>query len=170
VLLNLTYCCARISKSPIWDAVTGFGGDGVPGTYTVPPDPANTSKILPEEFFHGCVKDGPFASYTLKLGPGLLVTEHCLTRGISDTFNSFIDSSAVAYTLSLPTFEQFRVKLEGGPQPDQDIGIHGGGHLAIGGDASNFFTSPGGKYLTRKHVAILIQLFLFRSSLLHASY
>jgi tyrosinase len=109
--------CTRISKSPIWDPVTGFGGDGVPGTYTVPPDPANTSKILPDSFYHGCVKDGPFANYTLKLGPGLLVTEHCITRGVDDTFSVYLNSSAVAYTLSFPTFEQFRVKLEGMPAP-----------------------------------------------------
>lgn len=29
--------------SPIWGPVTGFGGDGVPGIYTVPPNPTNIS-------------------------------------------------------------------------------------------------------------------------------
>jgi len=130
------------SKSPIWDSVTGFGGDGVPGTYTVPPDPANTSKILPESYYHGCVRDGPFTDYTIKLGPGLLVTNHCLTRGVNDTYaGSYLTSSVIAHTLSLPNFEQFRVDLEGLPVPP-NIGPHGGGHAAIGGDMSNYFSSP----------------------------
>ena len=121
--------------------MTGFGGDGVPGTYVVPDDPANTSIILPE-FFRGCVQDGPFAHYTIKLGPGLLVTEHCLTRGIHDTLSYYLNSSAVAYTSSFPTFEQFRVTLEGDPVV---FGQHIGGHLAIGGDMTNFFSSLAGK-------------------------
>ena len=138
--------CFRISKSPIWNPVTGFGGDGVPGTYTVPtdPDPTNSSKIFPQ-FYHGCIKDGPFANYTLKSGPGLLVTEHCLTRGINDASGVYINSSAVAYTLSLPTFEQFRVALEGIRDSLLIVGPHGGGHIAVGGEMTNYFSSPAGK-------------------------
>ncbi len=136
----MAYFDCRISKSPIWDPKTGFGGDGVPGTYVVPDDPANTSRILPE-YFRGCVQDGPFADYTAKMGPGLLVTEHCLTRRINDTFSVYINSSAIAYTLSFPTFEQFRLNL-GTVNP---IGPHIGGHFAVGGEMSNFFSSPVGK-------------------------
>ena len=139
----MAYFNCRFSKSPIWDAVTGFGGDGVPGTYVVPDDPAKTSKILPE-LYHGCVQDGPFADYTLKMGPGLLVTEHCLARGVNDTFGRYVNSSAVAYTLSFPTFEQFRVVLAGTRDPPV-YGIHLAGHVAIGGEMGNFFSSPAGK-------------------------
>ena len=89
--------------------MTGFGGDGIPGTYTVPPDLANISLIIPS----GCVQDGTFASYTLEMGPGLLATEHCLTRGLNHTLSSYLTSSAVAQVMSLPTFDQFRVELEG---------------------------------------------------------
>jgi tyrosinase len=91
------------------------------------------------------VKDGPFAGYTLKLGPGLLVTEHCIARGVNDTKSVFTNSSVVAYTLSLPTFEQFTVALDGGGGPvggPQNLGLHGGGHGLVGGEMTNFFLEP----------------------------
>ena len=142
------------------------GGDGVPGTYTVPPDPANTSRILPWAY-RGCVQDGPFADYTIKLGPGLLVTEHCLTRGINDTSNVYLNSPAIAYTSSLPTFEQFRVALEGTLDP-LVLGPHIGGHVAVGGEMSNFFSSPAGKYFYQKAAIVPDPLLSCRSSLLYA--
>ena len=90
------------------------------------------------------MRDGPFANYTLKLGPGLLITEHCLTRSINDTFGVWVTSLAVAYTSSFPTYDQFRHVLEGTIDPPV-YGIHIGAHLAMGGEESNFFSSPGGK-------------------------
>jgi len=96
------------------------------------------------ETYRGCVRDGPFADYTLKIGPGLLVTEHCRTRGIDDTMSIYLNSSAIAYTLSFPTFEQFRVALEGTLDPFI-FGAHGGGHAAIGAEMTNYYSSPGGK-------------------------
>lgn len=126
--------------------MTGFGGDGVPGTYTVPPDPTNTSRIIPSAY-HGCVQDGPFANYTIKLGPGLLVTEHCLTRGIDNSFLSFLTSSFVAHVMSFPTYDEFRVELEGYLTPTLYLGPHIGGHISVGGEMSNFFSSPSGQRL-----------------------
>ena len=134
---------SRISQSPIWDPVTGFGGNGVAGTYTVPPDPTNTSRIFPNAF-RGCVRDGPFANYTLKMGPGLLVTEHCLTRGFDNSFNSYLTSSNIAHVMSFPTYVQFLAKLEGFLTPTFYFGPHIGGHYSVGGEMNNFFSSPGG--------------------------
>lgn len=131
-----------ISQSEIWDPETGFGGNGVPGTYTVPPDPTNTSRIHPSAFL-GCVADGPFANYTLKLGPGLFVTDHCLTRGFNNTATQFLNTSAIEETLSQPTWEQFTVRLEGSPEIAPLHRAHDGGHVAVGGEMSNFFSSPG---------------------------
>ena len=70
-------------KSPVFDPATGFGGTGIggtgiPGTYTLPKDVAGTSKFFDPESFVGCVTDGPFYSYTVHLGPGKSVTDHCL--------------------------------------------------------------------------------------------
>ena len=89
------------------------------------------------------MEDGPFTSYTLHLGPGKFVTDHCLARGINITYTEFFTPSAVANATSLPTFEEFRIELEGKPfTPTHKM--HGGVHVAVGGEMSNFYSSPGG--------------------------
>ena len=103
---------------------------------------ANTSKIIPEAFV-GCVEDGPFSSYTIHLGPGKLVTDHCLVRGINSTYTQYFTPSAVANATSLPAFEQFRIELEGMPfTPTHKM--HDSVHFAVGGEMSNFYSSPAG--------------------------
>ncbi|CAA7268248.1 unnamed protein product [Cyclocybe aegerita] len=129
----------NISASPIWDPVTGFGGNGVPGTYTVPKNVNYTENLIFPEAFVGCVMDGPFANYTVRLGPGFLQTNHCLTRGIDQSYSVHITYEAVARTLHLPTFEQFRLELEGGAAAHK---MHDGGHYMVGGEMSNFYSSP----------------------------
>jgi len=126
-------------NSPVFDPVTGFGGTGVPGTYTLPKDEAGISKFDPESFV-GCVADGPFSSYTLHLGPGKLVTDHCLVRGTA-TYMQYLTSPAVANATSLPTFEKFRIGLHGMPiTPTSNK--HDVVHFAVGGEMSNFYSSP----------------------------
>ena len=134
-------------ESPIFDPVTGFGGNGVPGTYTLPVDPDGTNKFFIPSSFVGCVQDGPFASYVVPLGPGKLITDHCLVRGVNDTFKQFLTSSAIQNTTKLPTFELFRIELEGKPIT-QDFKMHDGGHIAVGGEMSNFYSSPAGQWLS----------------------
>ena len=133
-------------ESPIFNSVTGFGGDGVPGTYTLPPDPDGTSKFFTPSSFVGCVQDGPFASYVISLGPGKLITDHCLVRGLNDTFMQYFTSSAVANATRLPTFELFRVELEGRIDPPS-LKMHNAGHLSVGGEMSNIYSSPAGRWL-----------------------
>jgi len=55
-----------------------------------------------------------------------------------------LTSGAVATTLSYPTFEQLRIELEGLPVTPT-YRIHDGGHSAVGGKMSNFYSSPGGR-------------------------
>lgn len=81
------------------------------------------------------------------MGPGLLNTEHCLTRGLNSTFTPYLTSSAVAQTLTYPTFDEFRVQLEGFLTPTFYPGAHIAGHSSAGGEMSNFFSSPGGQLL-----------------------
>lgn len=45
--------------------------------------------------------------------------------------------------MNLPTFEQFHIELEGKPVT-ADHRIHTGGHDAIGGEMTNFYSSPAG--------------------------
>ncbi|KAF8802803.1 Di-copper centre-containing protein [Phlegmacium glaucopus] len=120
-------------ESPVFDPVTGFGGTGVP-------DPGFVNKFFIPSSFVGCVQDGPFASYVIRLGPGKLITDHCLVRGVNDTYKQFFTSSAVANTTKLPTFELFRIELEGKPITPT-FEMHDGGHLAVGGEMSNFYSS-----------------------------
>jgi tyrosinase len=94
--------------------------------------------------FKGCIRDGPFADLTLRMGPGKLNTTHCLTRGIDNTLQVRLNSAAVANTTKQHTFEDFRVQLEGQPVTDTPR-MHDGGHFAVGGDMSNFYSSPGGR-------------------------
>ncbi|KAF8155707.1 tyrosinase [Crassisporium funariophilum] len=140
-------------NAPVFDPITGFGGNGVPGTYTLPPDPVHASKLYNPEAFVGCVADGPFATYTLRLGPGKMVTDHCLVRGIDDKYKEFITSSAVANTTKSETYELFRIELEGATVTPTHK-MHDGGHLAIGGDMSNFYSSPGDPLFYLHHANI----------------
>ena len=128
-------------SSPVFDPVTGFGGNGVSGTYTLPNDAANTS-IVPYAFV-GCVQDGPFSSYTIHLGPGKSITDHCLVRGINSTYSQYFTPSAMANATSLTTFEEFRIELEGMPfTPTHKM--HDSIHFGVGGEMSSFYSSPGG--------------------------
>ena len=142
----LTILVHSLLESPIFDPVTGFGGNGVPGTYTLPVDLDGTNKFYTPSSFVGCVQDGPFASYIVPLGPGKLITDHCLLRGVNDAFKQFLTSSAIQNTTKLSTFELFRIQLEGKPIM-QDFKMHDGGYIAVVGDMSNFL-SPAGQWLS----------------------
>ncbi|PPQ83615.1 hypothetical protein CVT25_006300 [Psilocybe cyanescens] len=130
-----------LSDAPVFDPMTGFGGNGVPGTYTLPPNNNTDNRIFPEAF-RGCLEDGPFANYTLSVGPGKLATNHCLTRGHNNDAKKYLTSAAEANVTRSPNFEVFRVQLEGEPITT-DHRMHDGGHDAIGGEMSNFYSSPG---------------------------
>lgn len=135
---------SRLLESPVFDPISGFGGTGVPGTYILPEDPDGTSKFFDRASFVGCVQDGPFASQTIRLGPGKLITDHCLVRGVNDAFKTFLTSRSVAAAMNLPSFFEFHVDLEGAPLTPTNR-IHDGGHVAVGGEMSNFYSSPAGQ-------------------------
>ncbi|KAF8954698.1 tyrosinase [Flammula alnicola] len=132
---------SSLSNAPVFDPITGFGGNGVPGTYTLPPNIPADHRVDPQGF-DGCVRDGPFANYTLHCGPGKLTTDHCLTRHVRPTARNYLNSTAVANIMKLPTFELFRVELEGQPVTN-GFRVHDGGHWGIGGEMGNFYSSPG---------------------------
>jgi tyrosinase len=131
-------------ESPVFDPISGFGGSGVPGTYVLPEDPDGTSKFYNPATFVGCVQDGPFASQVVRLGPGKLITEHCLVRGVDDKHKPLLTSRSVANTTKLSSYLEFHVDLEGEPRTTTNR-IHDGGHIAVGGEMSNFYSSPGGQ-------------------------
>lgn len=126
-----------VANSPIFDPVTGFGGTGVPGTYTLPDDLSQT----PEPYrYVGCVQTGPFRDtlYTVHLGPGRLKTDHCLVRGINDTHsirNNML-STNVLEQQGMQTFEAFRTAID-----VMATGIHGMGHVVVGGEMTNIYSA-----------------------------
>ncbi|KAJ8462778.1 hypothetical protein ONZ45_g17812 [Pleurotus djamor] len=129
-----------ISTSPVFHPIFGFGGNGVdiPG-YA---GPFGNMSDIPGWTGGGCVPDGPFASYNLSIGPGTLVTNHCLTRSFNTFAVDFVHSSMVESTLEKQTFEEFRIELEGTPVTS-NFKIHDGGHLSVGGEMNDRWSSPG---------------------------
>lgn len=110
--------------SPVFDATYGFGGTGSGS--------------------RRCITTGPFNTTVLHLGPGTAITDHCITRSISNSARSHINAANVQTTLSRTTFETFRTYLENGPTFAG--GTHGGGHITVGGEMTNVASSPGGTY------------------------
>ncbi|UPK92493.1 hypothetical protein LCI18_003428 [Fusarium solani-melongenae] len=115
-----------VPGSSIWDARSGFGGNGVrPG-----PNGTNTPK---------CIQDGPFKDLRVHYSQ-LETKEHCLEREWNDGTEEAGDMLAQFYTpevvnkaQQITNYNDYRIELEGGP--------HGALHSAIGGDMTPS-TSP----------------------------
>ncbi|KAF9553250.1 Di-copper centre-containing protein [Agrocybe pediades] len=76
---------------------------------------------------------------SVHLGPGKAIQEHCLMRGIDDEFTESLSRETVERVLAQPMFEKFPVELEGGEDRPSE---YGSGHLVIGGDLGNLYSSP----------------------------
>jgi tyrosinase len=118
---------------------------------------------LPPGSGGGCVKSGPFKNMTVNLGPvalsttdgttvsngdGLGYNPRCLKRDLTDAINRrFANaSSVVSLILQNTNVYDFQMVMQGVPGSGS-IGVHGGGHYAMGGDPGrDVFTSPGGKH------------------------
>lgn len=137
-----------IAQSPIFDPVTGFGGDGVPGTYALPS--GNLSTVNAPGAYHGCVMDGPFAAskFTLHLGPGELMTEHCLVRGINETWKAGMTSEILNRQLDIKTFNELRLAIDN----SSVLGMHWTTHTPVGGEMTNVWSSPGDPLFYLSHL------------------
>ncbi|KAH6899384.1 monooxygenase [Coprinopsis sp. MPI-PUGE-AT-0042] len=129
-----------------FDPVTGFGGDGVPGTYNPPNNPGNpTFPGIPRYArWYPRVASAPVRSTPVSSALGLVrpVGDHCLLRAVNDNMKSSVTSANVRAVLSRTTFESFRTSLENGGQGINGMGIHGGGHGVVGGEMMNPYSSP----------------------------
>ncbi|KAJ7250586.1 hypothetical protein C8J57DRAFT_1078631, partial [Mycena rebaudengoi] len=90
----------------------------------------------------GCITTSPFASYNLSFGPGIIPTNHCLTRAFNNQYFKVLSSAVSANTLKQPTFESFRIELEGEPHSSR-MSLHAGGHFAVGAEMLDSYSSPG---------------------------
>ncbi|EDU44897.1 tyrosinase central domain protein [Pyrenophora tritici-repentis] len=108
----------------------------------------------------GCIKSGPFKNMKVNLGPaslnlangttiangdGLGYNPRCLKRDLTDyTIRKWATSPLVAsLIIDNKDIWNFEMTMQGWPGT-QDLGVHGGGHYAMGGDPGrDFFVSPG---------------------------
>ncbi|MCJ1310855.1 hypothetical protein MMC25_004523 [Agyrium rufum] len=105
----------NITLAPVWDAATGFGGNG------------NASDT--QSFRGFCVTDGPFARLELSfIGP--MDVPHCLSRNFlkGENITSYaqaIRPMALDDLLRTLRYEDFSLALERGPHLSIPFSIHG---------------------------------------------
>ncbi|KAJ5984191.1 tyrosinase [Penicillium waksmanii] len=126
---------------------------------------------LPAGSGGGCVTSGPFKDYILSMGPADLVVPgrnisvsphpldynpRCLRRDLTSAilqkFNKFSDIVDLI-TKSNDVWD-FEMTMQGFPDSGL-IGVHGGGHFAMGGDPGrDVFVSPGDPAFWHHHAMI----------------
>jgi len=115
---------------------------------------------LPAGTGGGCVTSGPFVNYTVNLGPASLplpggttlaaknpfdYNPRCLKRDLTtEIIRTFVNISSVAdLILKYDDIWDFETVMQG-TLGSGSIGVHGGGHYAMGGDPGrDFYVSPG---------------------------
>lgn len=95
----------KVNQSVIYDAETGFGGNGVPPDF--------------------CIQDGPFKGYINGLGPLKQVNDHCIYRLQNHEASWWMSQEFVDYCYQFNDYASAFWCMKGGP--------HAGGHAAIGG-------------------------------------
>lgn len=144
-----------LANSPVFDGSdTSLSGDGAPLNYTstdeVVINAGTASEMhLPPGTGGGCVTSGPFANYTLNLGPDGLATVNgdgldnssypfaynprCLQRSLTDYANQrYANESSVLTLLREPQDVWTFQTLMSGDPTEPELGVHGGGHWSLG--------------------------------------
>ena len=110
----------------------------------VPGFNASLSPFTPPPW--GCVMSGPFANLTLHLGPGRAQNfDHCLTRAVQESVRDLLKTPNINRILGQKDYNSFWNSLDGRPFK-LEWALHDGGHLGVGGDMTNYYTSPNGKW------------------------
>ncbi|KAE8385645.1 hypothetical protein BDV23DRAFT_188018 [Aspergillus alliaceus] len=111
---------------------------------------------LPRGTGGGCVESGPFANFQVHMAPldeNLIQSyaslppntfdykPRCLTRSLNPYIVApFNNQTVVDQLLASSNIIEFLTIME--PSGFDDMGLHGGGHHAVGGDLANLFISP----------------------------
>lgn len=125
-------------NSPIFDPVTGFGGDGTFVNSTGP-------FVIPGHTGGGCVTNGAFKDMEVHVGPqgSLTRTNRCLKRDFAaDIIYNFANTPKIKGVLAKKDFVTFARAVDGETNWT-NMGIHGPGHFGIGGEAGDMYSSPG---------------------------
>ncbi|KAF8253192.1 Di-copper centre-containing protein [Wilcoxina mikolae CBS 423.85] len=134
---------ANLTESPIFDPVFGFGGNGAYNP--------NATQFFGSK---GCITSGPFKDTKIHLGFGNDTAYNpgrCITRNIQTFTTKWLNPRHQELTLQQPTYEEFQGFIEGAGNISLNSGIHGGGHLTVGGDMLNVWTSPVDPIFTLHH-------------------
>ncbi|KAH7075530.1 hypothetical protein BKA63DRAFT_299325 [Paraphoma chrysanthemicola] len=160
-------------KSPLFDGSdTSLSGDGayLPGRNgtCVPTDASCFVRLEPADG-GGCLNTGPFKNWTINLGPvqtvwpnippnpqsnGLGYNPRCLSRELNpQASQSTTEERVVSLILDHPDIASFQDTMQ--YVVPGDLGIHGGGHYTIGGDAGgDLFNSPADPAFFMHHAMI----------------
>ncbi|PYH47062.1 tyrosinase family protein [Aspergillus saccharolyticus JOP 1030-1] len=146
--------------SPLFDnSATSLSGNGVSNASTAehpPLCPANLDGCLPPGHGGGCVTAGPFANWTIHLGPftrdwvksyGPLPPDpwhynpRCLNRNFRpEALQTLNNQQRIDRMLHAPDMDAFLSVMD--PGDATRIGSHGGGHATVGGAMLDVFASP----------------------------
>ncbi|RAL07854.1 tyrosinase family protein [Aspergillus homomorphus CBS 101889] len=147
-------------NSPLFDnSPTSLSGNGLYNASAAehpPLCPANIHGCLPPGNGGGCVRAGPFANWTLHLGPfsrdwvksyGPLPPDpwaynpRCLNRNFRpESLQTLNNQLRVDLLLAAPDMDAFMALMD--PSNATQIGSHGGGHSTVGGAMLDVFASP----------------------------
>ncbi|KAJ4412442.1 hypothetical protein N0V82_008797 [Gnomoniopsis sp. IMI 355080] len=169
---------AGFNASSAFDgSATSLSGNGLPvnrsATDQIIISVNTTAQVdLPVGTGGGCVTEGPFANMTVNLGPdGLIVLDgvtessangqfgyhpRCLKRDFTDyALQRYANETSVLTLLrDMPTIWDFETLMQG-PEGVPELGVHGGGHYAMGGDPGrDVYVSPGEPLFWSHHANI----------------
>lgn len=127
----------NFTKSSVFDPITGFGDIGLgPGEVRWIIDHVGDIPIPGAvEHVGKCLAQGPFANYTLHIGPTFDNTPHCISRNVNNTASLQSAASEVQICLGKKTFAEAWPCIETTP--------HSGGHGGVDGEMANSVSSPG---------------------------
>jgi len=171
------------NSSPIFDPISGFGGNGarVNMSSMMPPGIdqgilATLARLIPGFDMQmamgtggGCVLDGPFKNRTLVIGPMGQMTPNntrCLTRSMNDKMaHESASSKSIRKLLGAKTMTEFRTWIETGSMSwsvglkglnitNEGGDMHNLGHGGIGGEMVDVFNSANDPLFFMHHMGM----------------
>ncbi|PYI07973.1 Di-copper centre-containing protein [Aspergillus sclerotiicarbonarius CBS 121057] len=133
---------------------------------------ASRNLSIPAGTGGGCVYAGPFSNYTVDMGPidapgqqpvqyDLEYNPRCLSRDVNPTVSkeSVAFRNTTKLILSYDTIDWFQGVMQADqrfkdPTAPQSFGVHGGGHLTVGGVLADINTSPAESMFWLHHAQI----------------